>query len=89
MNKQLNNVISGIFGNGRFKEDHGREELRQLIRNAGHNSRTEVSSKTDYPVVPDIDNWQAYNVGPSKMQRARQLGIKIITDQQLHTLLAA
>ena len=85
----LNIVISGIFRFGKYAEEHGRDELRQFIAAAGHNNRSEVNGKTDYLVVPDVENWFAYNVGPSKMAKAKALGVPIITDDQLRKLLAA
>lgn len=88
-NRPLNIVISGIFGFGRFAEDHGRDELRAYIKAAGHNNRTQVNTMTDYLVVPSIENWTAYNVGPSKMAKAAQLGTKVITDTQLRRILSA
>lgn len=87
--KPMNIVISGIFCfNGRRAEDHGRYELREAIKAAGHNNRSEVNSKTDYLVVPSTDQWWLYNVGPSKIAKAQELGIPVVSLKEFKKIIA-
>lgn len=65
----LNIVISGVFT--RFT----RNEIKELIeKNSGKNTSS-ISKKTDYLVAGD-------NMGPSKLQKAEKLGVKIITEDE-------
>lgn len=65
----LNIVISGIFT--RFT----RNEIKELIeKNSGKNTSS-ISKKTDYLVAGD-------NMGPSKLQKAEKLGVKIISEDE-------
>ena len=57
----------------------GRKEAGELIKSAGGKVSSSVSSRTDYVVAGE-------NPG-SKIDRARVLGIKILTEQQLMNIL--
>lgn len=68
-------VISGVF------QLHSRDQYKEMIeRNGGKNSGS-ISKKTDYVLAGD-------NMGPSKLEKARTLGIPIIDEQQFLDLLA-
>jgi DNA ligase (NAD+) len=67
--KGLTFVISGTF------ENHSREELRDLIEQNGGKNVASVSSKTDYLLAGE-------NMGPSKLEKARKLNIKFITENE-------
>ncbi|MBN2697427.1 MAG: NAD-dependent DNA ligase LigA, partial [Bacteroidales bacterium] len=72
--KGLNIVISGTFLN------HTREELKAIIENNGGQHSSSVSSKTDFILAGE-------NMGPSKLEKARKLGIKIINEEDFFNLL--
>ncbi|RPI42196.1 MAG: NAD-dependent DNA ligase LigA, partial [Bacteroidetes bacterium] len=60
-------VISGVFA------AHSREELQALIERHGGRFSGSISSKTDYVLAGE-------NMGPSKYEKARKLGIPIISE---------
>ncbi len=60
-------VISGTF------TKHSRDEYKHLIELNGGKNISSVSSKTDYLLAGD-------NMGPSKLEKANKLGIKIISE---------
>jgi len=60
-------VISGTFSL------HSRDEYKALIEKNGGKNVSSVSSKTDFILAGD-------NMGPAKLEKARQLGIKIISE---------
>ena len=62
-------VVSGVF------ESLSRNELKALIEKNGGKVSSSISSKTSYVVAGD-------NMGPSKMQKANNLGIPIINEQE-------
>lgn len=67
-------VVSGVF------ESYAREEIKALIeRNGGKNSGS-VSSKTDYLVAGE-------GMGPAKLKKANDLGIKILTELDFQKLM--
>lgn len=69
----LNIVISGVFT--RFT----RNEIKELIeKNSGKNTSS-ISKKTDYLVAGD-------KMGPSKLQKAEKLGVKIISEDEFANL---
>ncbi len=59
-------VVSGVF-------DMPRNELKKLIEDNGGKVSSSISSKTSYVVAGE-------NMGPSKLQKAEQLGIPIISE---------
>ena len=68
-------VVSGVF------ETLGRNELKKLIEDNGGKVASSVSSKTTFLVAGD-------KMGPSKRNKAEQLGVPIISEQDFLALLA-
>lgn len=62
-------VVSGVF------EKFSRDELKQAIEDNGGKVGSSISSKTHYVVAGD-------NMGPAKLQKAEQLGVKIISEDE-------
>jgi DNA ligase (NAD+) len=54
---------------------HSRDELKQLIEAHGGRNVGLISSKTDYLIAGE-------NMGPSKLDKARKLGIPMITEKE-------
>lgn len=69
-------VISGVF------KQYSREELQQLIAAHGGKLVSSISKKLSYLVAGD-------KMGPAKLEKANELGIKIISEQELLTLISA
>ena len=67
-------VVSGVF------TQVSREELKQMIENHGGKNGSSISSKTDYVVAGD-------KMGPSKLEKANQLGITILTEEAFLTMI--
>lgn len=67
-------VISGTFA------QHSRDELKNIIEANGGKMLSGVSSKTDYLVAGE-------NMGPAKLEKAQKLGIAIISEAELMTML--
>lgn len=65
----LSFVISGTFSN------HSREELKSLIEQNGGKSVGSISSKTNYVLAGE-------NMGPAKLDKAKKLDIKIISEDE-------
>lgn len=65
----LNFVISGSFSR------HSRDELKALIEAHGGKNLAAVSANTSYLLAGD-------KIGPSKLQKATKLGIKIISEEE-------
>ena len=70
-----NFVISGKF------IDHSRDELKALIESHGGRNLAAVSGNVDFLVAGD-------KMGPAKLKKAEQLGIKIISEQEFIDLIA-
>jgi DNA ligase (NAD+) len=68
-------VISGVF------EKYGRDELKNLIEENGGKILSGISSKLDFLVAGD-------NMGPSKLEKATKLNIKIISENELDEMLS-
>ncbi len=62
-------VVSGVF------TQVSRDELKQMIEDHGGKNGSSISSKTDYVVAGD-------KMGPSKLEKANQLGITILTEDE-------
>ena len=60
-------VVSGVF------EKFSRDELKKAIEDNGGKNGSSISTKTDFVLVGD-------NMGPAKLEKANQLGIKIISE---------
>ncbi len=67
-------VISGVFAK------HSRDEIKQLIEKNGGKNSSSISSKTDYLVAGD-------KIGPSKLAKAKKLGIPVISEDDLLNLI--
>lgn len=67
-------VISGVFKN------YEREQLQEIIIKNGGRILSSVSGKLDYLLAGD-------NMGPSKMEKAQKLGIKIISEEEFEKLM--
>jgi len=73
----LNNktfVVSGVFQN------YSRDQLKNLIELNGGKNLSSVTSKTNYLLAGD-------KMGPSKLKKAQDLGINIISEQDFNILL--
>lgn len=62
-------VISGSF------EKHSRDEYKELIENNGGKNSSSISGSTSFILAGD-------NMGPSKKDKATELGIPLITEQE-------
>ena len=67
-------VISGTFSL------HSREEYKDIIVNNGGKNTSSISSKTDFILAGE-------NMGPSKLQKAQELSIKILSEEEFLSLL--
>ena len=67
-------VVSGVF------EKFSRDDLKKAIEDNGGKVGSSISSKTDYVVAGD-------NMGPAKLEKATQLGVSIITEDEFIELL--
>ncbi len=67
-------VISGTFSR------HSREEYKEIIANNGGKNTSSISAKTDFILAGE-------NMGPSKLQKAESLSIKIISEEEFLNLL--
>ncbi len=65
----LSIIISGTF------EKYSRDELKQMIEQNGGKNIGSISKKTSYLLAGD-------NMGPSKLEKAVQLGIPIISEDE-------
>lgn len=72
--KGLTFVVSGVF------EKYSRDELKAIMENNGAKVASSISSKTSYVVAGN-------NMGPSKLEKATQLNIPIISEYDFEKLL--
>ena len=68
-------VISGLF------VDHSRDELKEIIEAHGGKNLAAVSANVDYLIA-------GRNMGPSKLQKAQKLGIRMISEEEFSKMLA-
>ncbi|MEL1244291.1 NAD-dependent DNA ligase LigA [Flavobacterium sp. DGU11] len=68
-------VVSGVF------EKFSRDDLKKAIEDNGGKVGSSISSKTDCVVAGD-------NMGPAKLEKANQLGVKIISEEEFIGLVA-
>ena len=61
-------MVSGVF------ELFSRDDLKKSIEDNGGKVGSSISAKTDFVIAGD-------NMGPAKLEKANQLGIKIISEQ--------
>ena len=71
----MNIVISGVFSK------HTRDEYKAMIENNGGKNVSSVSSKTTFLLAGD-------KIGPSKLQKAEKLGVKIINEDAFLEMLS-
>ena len=71
----LSIVISGVFSK------HSREEYKELIERHGGKNVSSISSKTSFILAGD-------NMGPSKKEKAQQLGIKLMNEDEFLALIS-
>ena len=69
-----NIVISGVF------EHHSRDEYKTMIERNGGKNVSSISSKTSFILA-------GTNMGPSKMEKAQQLGIEMIDENTFLNML--
>jgi DNA ligase (NAD+) len=67
-------VISGVFAH------HSRDEYKAIIEQNGGKNVGSISSKTSFILAGE-------NMGPSKLQKAEKLGIKIMSEEEFLSLL--
>ena len=67
-------VVSGVF------EKFSRDDLKKAIEDNGGKVGSSISAKTDYVVAGD-------NMGPAKLEKANQLKVKIISEDEFILLL--
>ena len=62
-------VISGTFS------EHSRDEYKQMIEDYGGKNSGSVSKKTDFILAGE-------NMGPAKLDKARELGVKLVSEEE-------
>lgn len=62
-------VISGVFAH------HSRDEYKALIEQHGGKNVGSISKKTSFILAGE-------NMGPSKLEKARQLGVRIVSEEE-------
>lgn len=67
-------VISGVFN------IHSRDEYKELIDKNGGKNTGSISAKTNYVLAGE-------NMGPAKLEKARKLGIKIISEYEFISMI--
>ncbi len=67
-------VVSGVF------EKFSRDDLKKSIEDNGGKNGSSISAKTDFVLAGD-------NMGPAKLEKANQLGIKIISEDDFIEML--
>lgn len=67
-------VVSGVFS------IFSRDELKKSIEDNGGKVGSSISAKTDYVIAGD-------NMGPAKLEKANQLNISIITEQEYQNMI--
>ena len=65
----LSVVISGVF------QHHSRDEYKLMIEQNGGKNVGSISGKTSFILAGD-------NMGPSKLQKAEKLGIRIVNEEE-------
>ena len=68
-------VISGVFAR------HSRDEYKEMIEKNGGKNAGSISSKTSFILAGE-------NMGPAKLEKARKLGIRILTEDEFLTMLS-
>ena len=68
-------VISGVFAK------HSRDEYKKMIEQNGGKNVGSISGATDFVLAGE-------NMGPSKLEKANKLGVKIIDEDTFLNMLA-
>ena len=68
-------VISGVFAR------HSRDEYKELIERHGGKNVGSISKKTSFVLAGE-------NMGPSKLEKANQLGIPILNEEEFLLMIA-
>jgi len=69
-------VISGVFAH------HSRDEYKAIIEQNGGKNVGSISSKTSFILAGE-------NMGPSKLQKAEKLGIRILSEDEFLKMIEA
>ncbi len=72
--KDLKIIVSGTFSN------YSRDEIKKLIELHGGKNVSSISKNTDYLVA-------GKNIGPSKLEKATKLKVKIISEEEFTALI--
>ena len=67
-------VVSGVFSN------FSRDEIKKIIEDNGGKNVSSISAKTTYVVAGE-------NMGPAKLEKATNLGVKILTEEEFTALI--
>ena len=70
----LSIIISGTFSK------YSRDEIKALIEKHGGKNVTSISKNTSFLIAGE-------NIGPSKLEKATKLGVKIISEEEFETLI--
>lgn len=81
MNKKLNIVISGCFTESALGH-YGRDDARRAIEQMGCNVRSDINKSTNCLVVGSAVV-PGRGVGPSKLKQAKDMGIPVVTLEEL------
>lgn len=73
--KGLTFVISGVF------TKFSRDQLKEMIEQNGGKNSGSISGKTSYVLAGE-------NMGPEKLKKAQNLGVKIITEEEFEKMIA-
>lgn len=68
-------VISGVFAH------HSRNEYKEMIEKNGGKNAGSISSKTSFILAGE-------NMGPAKLEKARKLGVKIMSEDEFLALIS-
>ena len=79
LSSKINDVKTKVNESKKSLVDRS-SKLKEKIEANGGKISGSISSKLNYLVAGD-------NMGPSKLQKATELGIKIISDEELFTLI--
>ena len=67
-------VISGVFAH------HSRDEYKAMIEQHGGKNVGSISAKTSFVLA-------GANMGPAKLDKARKLGVKVVTEEEFLTMI--
>ena len=83
----MNIVITGCFNESAI-DGYGRHAVRSMIQRAGHKVQSEINTRTDYLCIGTADV-PGRGAGPSKLAKAKELGVRIVTLEELYAVLDA